>query len=77
MRDFSASLRSVILDSTVPSEAQVSIATAQSHHRALAQFFRACASDTRCNATYPKLEHVFDELVQRLDQQPAHMYGGW
>jgi pimeloyl-ACP methyl ester carboxylesterase len=73
LRDFPGGLRSVIIDSVVPTQVNFLEQAARSENRALSEFFAACTADARCNAIYPNLEQVFYEQVQLLDRQPARV----
>jgi pimeloyl-ACP methyl ester carboxylesterase len=73
LRDFPGGLRSVIVDSVVPTQVNFLEQAARSENRSLTEFFGACAADARCNASYPRLEQVFYEQVQLLDRQPARV----
>jgi pimeloyl-ACP methyl ester carboxylesterase len=73
LRDFPGGLRSVIIDSVVPTQINFLEQAARSENRSLTEFFGACAADARCNASYPRLEQVFYEQVQLLDRQPARV----
>lgn len=70
MRHFPDGLRSVILDSVVPTQLnyipQVPLVT----ERILDEMFNACAASPDCSADYPNLEARFDALVDRLNEQP-------
>lgn len=70
MRDFPDSLRSVVLDSTVPLQANIFLDISASAERAFATLFDGCAQDAACNAAYPNLEQVFYEAVEKLNAEP-------
>ena len=63
-------VRSAILDSVVPVEANVLVDYPTSIHAALSHLFITCASDPKCREAYPDLEQVFWETVQKLDAEP-------
>ena len=73
MRNFPAILRSVVIDSVVPTQNNFVIEATRSENRALTELFAACAADAGCNRDYPNLEKVFYELVDRLDKTPARV----
>ena len=73
MRDHPEGIRSVVLDSTVPLEADLISGVAASAERAFEVFFASCAADERCGATYPDLEARFLEVVERLDAEPVEV----
>ena len=68
MRDAPEGVRSVVLDSPVPIGPKRSFA-----HNAEAAFKvldAACTADSKCAATYPKLERTLAETATRLDREP-------
>jgi pimeloyl-ACP methyl ester carboxylesterase len=71
LRDFPEGVRSVILDSTYPLEADLNVETPANTERAFEQLFAACAADAECATTYPDLESVFYEAVAALDADPV------
>lgn len=71
MRDFPAGVRSVILDSTFPPQADLFATLAVNGERALKLVFENCAADPACSQAYPGLEGVFYDLVNQLDVQPV------
>jgi pimeloyl-ACP methyl ester carboxylesterase len=73
MRDHPAKIRSVVLDAVVPTQENFGAAAAQSENRSLTEFFGACAADAKCNSSYPNLEKVFYETVEKLNKQPARV----
>jgi pimeloyl-ACP methyl ester carboxylesterase len=70
MRDFPDILRSVVLDSVVPVEADLASAEAVNAERALQIIFKRCAGDTACNKAYPDLEGILDELTEAIEENP-------
>ena len=73
LRDFSAGLRSVILDAVVPTQINFVTQTPQSAQRVFNEFFAACTKDATCNKNYPNLEKTFFDLVKQLNDTPAHV----
>lgn len=71
MRDFPAGIRSVVLDSVVPLQANWVLEVPQNANRVFRTLFDACAQDSACNARYPGLEARFYELVERLNLEPV------
>jgi pimeloyl-ACP methyl ester carboxylesterase len=67
MRDHPQVVKSAILDSVVPVEANVFATYPDSVNSALSQLFVSCAVDPKCNAAYPNLETIFWETVHELD----------
>ncbi|MDE2856141.1 MAG: alpha/beta fold hydrolase [Chloroflexota bacterium] len=70
MRDNPQYLRSVILDSVYPPQADIYIDAYYHGERALQVLFEACAASEYCNARYPDLEAVFYRLYERLNRTP-------
>ncbi len=71
MRDYPGRLRSVILDSVYPPQADIYLDAYYHGERALAVLFDACAASASCNERYPNLEFVFYQLYERLNLEPA------
>ncbi|GAB4426169.1 MAG: hypothetical protein Kow0031_05890 [Anaerolineae bacterium] len=71
MRHFPDSLRSVILDSVVPTQLNYIPEVPRVTERVLDEMFAACAASPECSADYPNLEARFDALVDRLNAQPV------
>ena len=70
MRDYPQTLRSVILDSVYPPQADIYLDAFYHGERALQVLFEACATSETCQARYPDLEAVFRRLYERLNQTP-------
>ncbi|GAB4469089.1 MAG: alpha/beta fold hydrolase [Anaerolineae bacterium] len=70
MRDYPATLRSVILDSPYPPQVNLYTSWPSSAQRAFDALFDACAADPGCSAAYPNLEEEFYALVDRLNADP-------
>ncbi len=70
MRDHPQYLRSVILDSVYPPQADIYIDAYYSGERALQEVFAACAASSACSERYPDLAAVFYKLYHRLNRQP-------
>jgi len=70
MRDHPQIVKSAILDSVVPVEANVFAKYPDSVNSALSRLFVGCAIDAECNGAYPNLETVFWETVRELDASP-------
>lgn len=73
MRDFPDGIRSVVIDSVVPVQADLYPATPASGAGAIDRLFDLCTADARCNSTYPDLERVFYETVDRLNATPEQI----
>ena len=71
MRDYPQYLRSVILDSVYPLQADLYVDAYYSGERAMSVLFDACEQDTNCNKRYPDLGTVFYDLYNRLNETPV------
>ncbi len=70
MREYPASLRSVILDAVVPTQGSFLAQAAQSADRAFKEVAQLCAADAHCNAAYPNLEDTIYEVMTDLNENP-------
>jgi len=79
MRDDPQSLRSVVLDSTLPLQVNLYTALAPNAARAFKVLFDRCAADPACSQAFPNLEASFYNLVDQLNANPlminVHAYG--
>jgi pimeloyl-ACP methyl ester carboxylesterase len=73
MRDHRQGIRSVILDSSYPPDADLYASLLPNAQRAFDKLFEGCAADAGCASAYPELRTVFFELVDRLNAQPADL----
>ena len=71
MRDFPQGVRSVVLDSSYPLQANLYTGIQSNARRALDVFFNGCAADPGCNATYPYLSDVFFQTIDQLNASPV------
>lgn len=71
MRNHPEGLRSVILDSVVPTDVNFLAETPASEDRVLGEVFDACAANPECLEAYPNLEERFYALVRRFDEKPV------
>ncbi len=71
MRNHPEIVKTAILDSVVPVEANVFSLYPDSVDSALSQLFDTCAADIKCNSAYPNLETVFWDLVKELNTTPV------
>jgi pimeloyl-ACP methyl ester carboxylesterase len=76
VRDHPEIVNSVILDSVVPVESNFFIQYPLSMEAGLKNLFISCASDPSCNAAYPNLETVFNDLLKQLDSNPVTITTG-
>jgi pimeloyl-ACP methyl ester carboxylesterase len=70
MRLFPGDLRSVILDSTVPTQSNLFTSLPAVTQHAFNVLFAGCAKDAHCHSAYPQVESVFYKLVTRLNAHP-------
>nr|BBH92621.1 transporter [Thermogemmatispora argillosa] len=71
MRLFPQDLRSVILDSTVPTQSNLFTSLSASMQHAFDTLFKGCQADAFCSETYPNLQTTFYRLVNRLNAHPV------
>ena len=71
MRDRPEGVRSVILDSVVPLEADMIAQTPGSFDRALQALLDGCAASSTCGTDYPNLEQTLMNAVTQLTDSPV------
>jgi len=71
MRLFPSDIRSVVLDSTVPTTQILDTSVPGDTQRVFNVLFQGCASDASCNSRYPHLQNVFYKLVDDLNAKPV------
>ena len=69
MRDHPEGIRSVVLDSVLPTTYNVA-ANWQNASDGFGNIFQACAAEPVCNASHPHLEETFTGLVNKLEAEP-------
>jgi pimeloyl-ACP methyl ester carboxylesterase len=69
MRDHPDGIRSVVLDSVLPTTYTIP-ANWWNARYAFDNIFKACATEAACNAAYPHLEETFTRLVNELEVKP-------
>jgi pimeloyl-ACP methyl ester carboxylesterase len=69
MRDHPEGIRSVVLDSVLPTTYTIP-GNWQNARAGFDNLFHACAMETACNAAHPHLERTFTGLVNRLEAEP-------
>ena len=76
LRDYPQGLRSVIIDSVVPTQTNFLIHAPQTVNDAVEKVFTSCAADADCNKAYPNLKEVFYEQVDRLNEnkEPIQLF---
>ena len=76
MRDHPDGLRSVVLDSPFPPNANPAESEAGLAWGRFQAIFEACAADSACDATFPDLEQTFLDTVDLLNEEPIDdIYG--
>jgi len=71
IRDFPEGIRSVMLDSVYPLQANLYTERAANQQRAFDLLFDSCAADSACAEAYPHLEKAFYDLINRLNDSPV------
>ncbi len=69
MRDHPDGIRSVVLDSVVPTTYTIP-ANWWNARYAFDNIFQACAAQPACNAAHPDLKQTFTRLVKKLEAEP-------
>jgi pimeloyl-ACP methyl ester carboxylesterase len=69
MRDHPEGIRSVVLDSVLPTTYTVA-ANWQNARDGFDNIFQACAAEPACNGVHPRLEETFTGLVNKLEAEP-------
>ena len=69
MRDHPEGIRSVVLDSVLPTTYTIP-ANWQNARDGFDNLFQACAAEPACNAAHPRLEETFTGLVNKLEAEP-------
>ncbi|MEZ4667916.1 MAG: alpha/beta fold hydrolase [Anaerolineae bacterium] len=75
MRDHPEGVRSVIIDSVYPPEANSWEEYGANTADVFGRLFEACAADADCSAAYPDLEQTFYNTVEQLNATPAEYVG--
>ncbi len=71
MRDYPEGIRSVILNSTVPLQADLYAEMPSTFDRALSVLFDTCADDPAADKAYPQLEKALFDTIDQLNDSPA------
>jgi len=69
MRDHPEGIRSVVLDSVLPTSYSVPVNWWNTHY-GFENVFKACAAQPACNAAHPHFEQTFTGLVNKLEAKP-------
>jgi pimeloyl-ACP methyl ester carboxylesterase len=69
MRDHPEGIRSVVLDSVLPTSYTIPV-NWQNTRAGFDNLFQACAAETACNTAHPHLQKTFTGLVNKLEAEP-------
>jgi pimeloyl-ACP methyl ester carboxylesterase len=69
MRDHPEGIRSIVLDSVLPTTYTIP-GNWRNTRAGFDNLFQACAAETACNAAHPHLEKTFTGLVNKLEAEP-------
>ena len=70
IRDHPSGIRSVVLESTLPTDVNYDDVGVDAIVNALNRLFKSCRADAECLAAYPNLENDFYETVARFNKTP-------
>jgi len=73
IRDHPESIRSVIIDSVYPPQANLDLEIAANANRSLQEVFQTCAADDFCASEYGDIEAKFYEVIDRLKDSPVQI----
>lgn len=73
MRYRPQTIRSAVLDSVYPLEANFHTGIFASYNRSLQALAAACNADAACGRAYPNIDQTFGELVPRLNAEPVQL----
>lgn len=77
MRDRPEGIRSVVLDSVAPPEADGYADGPSKFETAIAELAADCAADRGCNTAYPNLTAALQRAADALDRSPRRLAGVW
>jgi len=75
MRDHPEGIRSVVLDSPFPPNANTAVDEINTTYDLMHNLFNTCAEDSFCNENYPDLEAVFLQTVADLNENGDEIIG--
>ncbi len=70
MRDYPQGIRSVVMDSVIPLQANPAAELGVNVELAIGRLFQRCTEDEQCNKTFPNIKSTFYALLDKLDAQP-------
>jgi pimeloyl-ACP methyl ester carboxylesterase len=71
MRRHPETVRTAVLNGVAPIAFRNPLYHAYESQKALEITFEGCAADPDCHAAFPNLEQEFDEIIERLEKEPA------
>ncbi len=73
MRDYPQGIRSVVMDSVIPPQANPAVEWGSNALSTLDRFFQRCADDDNCSKAYPQAKENFYNLLDQIDTQPIQV----
>lgn len=73
MRAYPAGIRSAILDSVLPPQANLDLELAANVNRSLQEVFLDCAKDSLCSGNYGDIATKFFDVIDRLEAAPVQI----
>jgi pimeloyl-ACP methyl ester carboxylesterase len=73
MRQHPDRVRAVVLDGVAPVDLRLPLSFAKDGQRALDLLFEHCEEDPSCASAFPGLRQRFQELLAKLDKEPAQL----
>jgi pimeloyl-ACP methyl ester carboxylesterase len=73
MRDYPQAIRSVVIASPFPLQADLLQGLGVSFDNALNELFKTCAADAECNQTFPDLKATFNRVYKQLEEKPVKL----
>lgn len=73
MRDYPEGIRSVAMNSVLPTEKSFFIETSITAAKAMQRLLDSCAADAACNSAFPRLQEELFEVIDRLNADPVQV----
>lgn len=73
MRDFPASIRSVVIDSVLPLDESFFVNASRTVIESLDRLLATCAADDACNSAYPDLRGTLFSVIDRYNAEPVEV----
>ncbi len=77
VRDRPEGIRSIVLDSVVPPEADQYADGPAKFENAVSALISGCAADSGCRDAYPNLRRTLLDAADQLDRSPRRLAGNW